>query len=218
MIYTLIIVCLTFATTHATKTMNKSCSINIDTIQNKVIINGSVLLNYHLKTISQILGKPTRIEQKKRKIRYEDHGYKSTKRTSIMIDVINYYYVWDHMGLIFYTKNRKRFDKSKVPKQFILFFKSTRQFNHTLRPAVLPKERGYCTMMINQIPINEKQSVIPHIINHRTEIFLAFKINFAPTSYITKIDSIYSRGSWPYIQIFLSDARTHYPSYIIVRY
>lgn len=190
-------------------------NIKISTSDSTIKINGSILKTYNLSAIEKIIGKPNRIKTKTFKSYYEEFGTKGMPPTSTPIEVTDYYYIYDSLGIMFYTQNGKFV--SKEPQNLSIHFKNKRTFTNTAPLPFNPINTFSGVLIINGEIVNETKKIIPLEIDYRTEEFKLYKISFGPTSIATIIDGLYSIKSEPYMLIFLDSEKYQRISYIVIK-
>jgi hypothetical protein len=198
-----------------TNTSPVKLEIQINTIDSSIRINKQILANYNITSIQKIFGKPSRIEEDKFDSYIEEFPLKEGEsRTIISIKVVNYYYIYDQLGIMFYTQNGEV--AIKEPTRLNVHFKNKRMFTNTKGFPFIPKNNFTGVFCINGDTISTDKNLIPKNVNYRTSEFDLFHTQFTPTSYTTIIDGIYSYKSKPYLQLYLDNEKSQRISYIVV--
>lgn len=193
---------------------NQATRIEIDTANSSLRINEVILKDYNRKTFQKILGKPSRIKTDSFRSYMEEFGFDGMPPSSYPIQVRNTYYIYDEIGIMFYTESGKT--KMEEPNRFSVHFPNKRIFTHTKDLPFKPKKFFSGTFTINESELNPKEKLIPDSIDYKTNEFTLLGTSFGPTSYTTIIDSLYSVNSEPYMRIYLDDANTQRVSVIVL--
>lgn len=193
---------------------NQITKIEIDTKNPSIRINGIILKDYKRETFQTILGKPSRIKMDSYQSHIEEFGFEGIPPSSYPIQVTNTYYIYDEIGVMFYTESGKA--RMEEPNRFSIHFPNKRIFTHTKDLPFKPKKNFTGIFQINENGLNPKDKLIPDSIDYKTNEFILFGANFGPTSYTTIIDSLYSVKSKAYLRIYLDDAKTQRVSVIVL--
>lgn len=194
-----------------------SCTVELDGAAGLLRINGTALADYRLEALRAVLGEPDRVEQEHRRQRYERWGVgPDAPPHSTMIDVTDWHYVYDELGLVFRTRNGKR-SRDEQPTELLLFFTHERRFTSTKAPAAVPRRRGGCALVIDGQHVDPSLDLIPTGVDYRTDDFDLFGRDFGSTSVAAQIDSVYAYDDRPAIRIYLDAAKTRRPSYAEIR-
>lgn len=190
----------------------KGVEILVDTGNNNIKINNKDINDFDLNKIESIIGEPDRIGIDTMLARYEEHGYGKYPSTSTMIEVINYYYVYDELGIMFYTNNGK--EAIKKPKKLSIHFGNKRLFTNTRFLTFSPNDTFSGMLKINNEILDNNKKLIPDGVDYNTKEFQLFDIPFGPTSIGTKIDRLYSIDVNPYILLYLDTEESQRISYV----
>ena len=193
---------------------NLKTKIEIDTKHPSIRINGIFLKDYNRKTFQKILGKASRIKVDSFRSYVEEFGFDGIPPSSYPIKVLNTYYIYDEIGIMFYTESGKA--RKEEPNRFSIHFPNKRSFTHTKDLPFKPKKSFTGIFQINENALNPQDKLIPDSVDYRTNEFTLFETSFGPTSYTTIIDSLYSIKSEPYMRIYLDDAKTQRVSIIVL--
>jgi hypothetical protein len=188
--------------------------ILINTSDSTIKLNGNILKNYELSNIEKIIGKPDRIKPHTFKSYYEMFGFEDTPPTSIPITVTDYYYIYDKLGIMFYTNNGRY--GSKEPVCFSIHFKNKRTFDNTKALPYMPSTSFSGILKINGYAVNPDEKIIPQGVNYNTKEFKVYDVFFGPCSIASIIDRLYSMKSLPYIMIYLDNEKNQRISYIVI--
>ena len=193
---------------------NLKTKIEIDTTKNSMRLNGIILKDYNRKTFQKILGKPSRIKVDSFRSHMEEFGFDGLPPSSYPIQIRNTYYIYDEIGIMFYTDSGKT--RMEEPNRFSIHFPNKRFFTHTKDLPFKPKKNFTGIFQINEKELNPKDKLIPDSVDYKTNEFTLFETSFGPTSYTTIIDSLYSVKSKAYLRIYLDDAKTQRVSFIVL--
>ncbi|EAY30220.1 hypothetical protein M23134_08042 [Microscilla marina ATCC 23134] len=192
----------------------KRMTITLNTHTHSIYINGQTILQpFDLKQINQILGKPSRTETHTRKVRFERRGYRSIPPTSEMVDMTEYYYIYDQWGLMFVKSNS--LVKAK-PLKLIVFFHNPRIFTNTRAFKYHPQVAFTGTFTLNTQVLSPSQKAVPEGVNEQSQGFTQWGILWGATSIGTVIDRLYSAKASPHLMIYLDAGKTQRISYIKV--
>ncbi len=193
---------------------NRITKIEIDTANTFIRINGIILKDYNRNTIQKILGKPNRIKIDSFRSYVEEFGFDGIPPSSYPIKILNTYYIYDEIGIMFYTESGKA--RKEEPNRFSIHFPNKRSFTHTKDLPFKPKKNFTGIIQINGKELNPEDKLIPDSVDYKTNEFTLFETSFGPTSYTTIIDSLYSVKSKGYMRIYLDDAKTQRVSIIVL--
>ena len=193
---------------------NRITKIEIDTANTFIRINGIILKDYNRNTIQKILGKPNRIKIDSFRSYVEEFGFDGIPPSSYPIKILNTYYIYDEIGIMFYTESGKA--RKEEPNRFSIHFPNKRSFTHTKEEPCKPKKNFTGIIQINGKELNPEDKLIPDSVDYKTNEFTLFETSFGPTSYTTIIDSLYSVKSKGYMRIYLDDAKTQRVSIIVL--
>ena len=193
---------------------NQITKIEINTADDSLRINGIILQDYNRNTVQKILGKPSRIKVDSFRSYVEEFGFDGIPPSSYPIQVSNTYYIYDEIGIMFYTESGKT--RKEEPNRFSIHFPNKRFFTHTKDLPFKPKRNFTGIFQINEKELNPRDKLIPDSVDYKTNEFTLFETSFGPTSYTTIIDSIYSVKSKAYMRIYLDDAKTQRVSFIVL--
>ncbi|WP_299452397.1 hypothetical protein [uncultured Microscilla sp.] len=192
----------------------KHLTVTLNTHTHSIYINGQTILQpFDLKQINRILGKPSRTQTHTRKIRFERRGYRSVPPTSEMIDMTEYYYIYDQWGLMFVKSNS--IIKAK-PLKLIVFFRNPRIFTNTRSFNYRPYTAFVGTLNLNGNTVLPNQKVVPAGVDDQSEGFTQWGVLWGATSIGTVIDRLYSAKASPHLMIYLDAGKTQRISYIKV--
>jgi hypothetical protein len=185
----------------------------INTVDTTIKINGKILNSLEINEIEKIIGKPNRIKKHTFHSNYEKFGLKGT-RTSIPIKVTNYYYIYDNLGIMFFTNNGKT-ENNRIEK-FSIHYKNKRTFSNTELLPYTPIAFFNGVLKINGKPVESSKKIIDENVNYMTENIQLFNIKFGSTSITTIIDGLYTHTSEPYMFIFLNNEKEQRISYLVI--
>jgi hypothetical protein len=134
---------------------------------------------------------------------------------SYPIKVVNTYYIYDELGIMFYTESGKG-KGYEEPNRFSIHFPNKRIFTHTKDLPFKPKKNFIGIFKINENELNPSEKLIPESVDYKTDEFILFGASFGPTSFTTIIDSLYSVKFEPYMRIYLDDGKTQRISSIVL--
>lgn len=197
-----------------TKSQPTVANIQINTIDSTVKVNGTILKTYELNNLKKIIGKPDRVKIAVTKSYYEESGGGGLPPTSTLIKVTNYYYIYDKLGIMFFTDNGKY--AIKEPEKFSIHFRNKRTFTNTALLPFTPVNSFKGIMTINKDTMSTTKKIIPAGVDYNTKEFSLFNLLFGPTSITTIIDGLYSWHSEPYIFLFLDTPKDQRISYIVI--
>ncbi|MEO6304265.1 MAG: hypothetical protein ABIP51_13955 [Bacteroidia bacterium] len=189
-------------------------SIEISTTDTSIKFNGEKLISYQIYYIEKMLGKADRIKTHTFKSYYEEFGDEDTKPTSTPITVTDYYYIYDQLGLMFYTNNG--WGGTKDPKKFSVHFKNKRFFTNTAALPFTPLNTFTGILKINKDTVSADKKMITQSVTYKTNEINLFKIGFGLTSIATVIDGLYSNSVSPYLLMYLDSEKEQRLSYIVV--
>jgi hypothetical protein len=190
--------------------------IHLDTEKDLIEINGvSLEYRYDMYTIEMLIGKPDRIIIDSNTVYIEELGYDGSQPLSYPEKVQDQYYIYDELGLMFYTKN-KGFTEKHV-QTMMINFEMKRTFSNTAALKYQPKKTFSGELKLNQNLITNTTDFIPERVNYRTEEFALLGTSFGPTSIGGETDRLYSIGSKPYLLIYLNNAKDQKLSYIEIK-
>jgi hypothetical protein len=171
-----------------------------------------------LGLMKKVLGKPERSIKWKHKVemrRWEANADGSKGPCHFYeIDVTDYFYLFDKAGVVLFTNNIH--SDSPEPTEMIINLGKKRTFKNIEEPEHLSKNTFKGIFLINGDTLHVDRSPIPVNVNYNNDKFPLFKVQCSPTSYMTKIDRIYSYDPKSYFMLFLSDEKEQLPSYIKV--
>ena len=193
---------------------NQITKIEINTADDSLRLNGIILQDYNRKSFQKILGKPSRIKVDSFRSYVEEFGFDGIPPSSYPIQVSNTYYIYDEIGVMFYTDIGKT--RMEEPNRFSIHFPNKRFFTHTKNLPFKPKKNFTGIFQINEKELNPKDKLIPDSVDYKTNEFTLFETSFGSTSYTTIIDSLYSVKSKAYMRIYLDDAKTQRVSFIVL--
>ena len=189
-------------------------NIQINTTDSTIKINGTILKTYELNNLKKIIGKPDRVKIAVTKSYYEESGGGGLPPTSTPIKVTNYYYIYDKLGIMFFTNNGMY--ATKGPEKFSIHFSNKRAFTNTAALPFSPANSFKGVMIINEDTVSASKKIIPSGVDYNTKEFPLFKLLFGPTSIATIIDRLYSLTASPYIFLFLDSPKNQRTSYIVI--
>ena len=196
----------------------KKCVIAVASPGNQLSIDGVALPDYERATLEKVLGKPDRVKRVTSRQRYERWPVdRSQPPTSTMRTITDLHYVYDTYGLVFPTRRTSAYDRRETADRMFVFFANARQFTHTAPPATVPKRRGGCRLAINGITVDPATDARPAGLSYRTDKLDLFATKFAPTSYTTDVDGLYSLEGLRYIRLYLDAPTTGRPAYAEIR-
>lgn len=189
-------------------------TIDIDFQHEQVLINGKVLRSHDLSNIKEILGQPSRIKEHHFTSYYKEMGYDGMPPTSTPMPSTNYYYIYDELGLVFYSQNGG-FKQNENPRRWAIFLNNERTFSNTAPLPFTPKKTFTGELKINGNAVLSTDDVVPNDVNYRTHAFELWGLSFGTTSITTVIDGLYLVNSAsPYLRIFLDSPEKQRISYI----
>ncbi len=189
--------------------------VKINTKSHSIQIGKDVIYELDWKELKKILGKPNRVLADTSRERYEEHGFGDTPSTSTMIQVINYYYIYDDLGLMFYTRNGK--SNRKAPEFMSVHFDNERIFSNTKDLPYAPKNAFTSQLIINDQVFKSHQKQLPNGVDYNTEEFDMYKTSFGPTSIGGTIDRLYSIDANPYMMFYLDSKKSQKISRLEIR-
>ncbi len=189
-------------------------SVGLNTADTTITINDSVFKAYEIERIEKMLGKPDRIRTDSFRSSYERFGTAHSKPYSTPITVVNYYYIYDRIGIMLFTANG--IHRSKTPDRLCICFNNKRSFTNTKPQPFSPNKAFSGLLKINGQTLAPDKKLIPDTVNYRTAKFTLFGTEFGPSSYTGDIDGLYSLNSELYMLIFLDNEKDQRISYMIV--
>jgi len=193
---------------------NSVLEIWISTSDSTVKLNGFIINDYKVGTIEKIIGKADRIKIHTYKTWLERYGIGDTPPYSYSINVTDYYYIYDKLGIMFYTRNG--LSSTEIPVCMSIHFKNKRVF--TNRKA-LPYSPASCykgTLKINGNIVSPDMKIIPDSVHYNTPEFKLYDMYFGPCSIATVIDRLYSVKCLPNMMIYLDNEKNQRISYIVL--
>ncbi|MDH5682195.1 MAG: hypothetical protein OEZ36_11445 [Spirochaetota bacterium] len=113
--------------------------IDINSKTGDILINGRRLSDFKPSMIEKVLSKPDRSESHKsvghmKKWKIKELNKKNLPPTIRSYDRIDYYYLYDKLGIMFFTENLKEFTGyNKTPKYFSIYFLANDKHPHKPR-------------------------------------------------------------------------------------
>jgi len=199
---------------NSSNTDDNNLLIQINTNDSLIKINDIKIENFDIENIETIIGSPNRIICDTFNSYYEEFGYDEMPPTSTPYKSQNYYYIYDSLGIIFYTNNDMY--ESKQPTILSIHFGNKRQFSNTAQLNFTPENSFTGNIEINENLVSDNEKLIPADVNYRTEKFKLYDLYFGPTSITMNIDRLYSIDSSPYIMIYLNKNEEQKISYITI--
>ena len=189
--------------------------VAVDTRSGRITVDGKPLPDFKLATLKRVLGAPSRVKTTVDRERFERFpGPLGGSPHSTMVEVKNHHYVYDRLGLLFFTRNG-RYDNNRDPWAMVVVLRKNVAFTHARRPRFLPK--GTCKgLAVNGTLLDRNRTLVPKGVTYRTEKLRLFDTDFAPTSYATAVDSVYAHGGERAIRIFLDSSRDGRPAYVVI--
>jgi hypothetical protein len=192
-----------------------SIEIQINTEKGIIKANNVNLIINNVDSIQNVLGKPDRIEIHKFNSYIEEFpANEGGQPYTYQIVVTNYYYIYDQLGIMFYTQNSEL--ENKEPVRCSIHFKNKRTFTNTDSLPFKPKNIFNGILKINGDVVNPGKKIISEDINYLTSDFSLFKTSFSTTSIATVIDGIYAFKSAPYLQFYLDNEKDQRISYLVI--
>jgi hypothetical protein len=188
--------------------------IRINMLDTSIRLNDDFLISYKLKDIEAVLGKPDRIKTHIFNSYYEEFGTDNMPKTSTPIVVKDYYYIYDQLGIMFYTSNGLSI--TEEPERFSIHFKNKRMFTNTRATPFSPENAFKGILKINGVNVSADKKILPEDANYQKQEIKLFNIDFGPTSISTVIDGLYSISEEPYIFMYLDNEKEQRISYIVV--
>ncbi|PJZ68843.1 hypothetical protein CH373_15625 [Leptospira perolatii] len=186
--------------------------IKIDTKEKSVHLNGVKIMDLNIQSITQILGKFDRTKTHQYDSYIEEFPLEDGDSPSIYpIKITDYYYIYDRLGIMLYTSNGE--EKNKKPSCMAIFFGNKRLFTHQKEPHYKPRNPFTGELVINGNHVSAEAKILPTDVDYRSRKFERFGLLFSPTSIAMMIDSLYSEGSEPYMQLFLDNQSQQRLSY-----
>ena len=189
--------------------------IIINTLDSSLQVNGSFLNNYNMNDLEKIIGKPTRVKTHSFKSYYEEFGAEKMARTVVPITVTDYYYIYDKLGIMFYTNNGM--STTKQPQKFSIHFKNKRTFTNTAALPYSPANFFNGVLKINGDTLLADKKLISKETDYKTEDIQLFKTSFGSTSIATVIDGLYTKNTLPYVLLYLDTEKDQRISYVVVK-
>jgi hypothetical protein len=210
---TLTMITLFWQTSIAEKLTLNSIEIQINTKNGIIKANNVNLIINNIDSIQKVLGKPDRIEVHKFNSYIEEFpADEGGQPYTFPIIVTNYYYIYDQLGIMFYTQNSEL--ENKEPIRCSIHFKNKRTFtNRDLLPFE-PKNKFSGILKINEVIVNTDKKIVPENTNYRMSDFEIFKTSFSATSIATVIDGIYAYKSKPYLHFYIDNEINQRASYL----
>ncbi len=188
--------------------------IAINTLDSSLQINGSYLQSYKISDLEKIIGKPDRVKTHTFKSYYEEFGAEKMARTVVPITVTDYYYIYDKLGIMFYTHNGM--SVSKNPDKFSIHFKNKRTFTNIAALPYVPVSTFKGLLKINADTLSATKKLIPGGVNYQTETIDLFHTTFGATSVAMVIDGLYSKSTQPSVLLYLDSEKEQRISYVVV--
>ena len=196
----------------------RRCTIDVVHGKRGVLrINGVAFPSFELAKLRRALGPPDRTITAKSKVRFERRGYRGGRSVSTMVPVTNIHYVYDSLGLVFSTRNTRRWSRSRRPARLYVVLRKKISFAHRDKPAVSPKGVFRGALRINGRRLGRGRLALPKGVSYRTRSFALFGATFAPTSRGTLIGSIYAYERRPLLRLLFDDAARRRVAYVRLR-
>ena len=189
--------------------------IQVNTIDNSIQVKNQKLENFKLENIEKILGKPSRVKCDTFKSYYEEFGYDDTPPTSTPYTSHNYYYIYDSLGIMFYTNNDMY--ETKNPGTLCIHYSNKREFTNTALIPFIPLNSFNGTLEINNNNVLDDKKIVPEGVDYLTENFKIYDMLFGPTSITMNIDRLYSIDSNPYIMLYLNNPSDQKISFVTIQ-
>jgi hypothetical protein len=198
--------------------------ISINPFDSTVSVENNALDFTDLNDIEKHFGEPDRIKRNEFQSTLTEYpSDKNENPRSYPVKHINYYYIYDKLGLMFYSDNSYSFlyetgeEQYKKPVAMLVNFGNKRLFDHDKPLPFMPDQAFSGVIKINGVIINSSRKAFSENVSYKSDEFKMYDVLFYPTSYTTIIDGLYSKNSWPYIIIKLDCPQLQRPSHIIIR-
>jgi hypothetical protein len=196
-------------------------TVDFNTKDSIFTIDGNL---YNIKSLMKTLGEPSRIKRNEFESVMTEYPLNADdKPQSYTVKYINYYFIYDKLGLMFYTDNsylmlsQKDEDSLKKPVAMLVNFGNRRSFNHDKPMPFMPEKSFTGIFNINGSRVDALSKVIPDQVNYNTKEFLLYNALFSSTSFSGVIDGVYSRTCFPSLFIKLDSPKDQRTSFIILR-
>jgi hypothetical protein len=193
------------------------CDVQIDTRKGTIRILGQSLADFKRGTLLRVLGKPSRVERRAQRRRFERFpGRRGGRPVSNITTVRNSYYLYDRCGFVFSTDHTSHFDKRVDPKVLYVVFHHKTSFAHRKRPRVMPKGLFRARLTINGERLHPNKPLFTKKIPTKGTLTL-FGRPFSKTSFGADVDSLYDFKGKPTLWLFLDGAEKRRPAYLLLR-
>ncbi|MFH0894381.1 MAG: hypothetical protein V2A54_08085 [Bacteroidota bacterium] len=191
----------------------ESIAISINSSTSEILFNSKPVHCMCIDSLTMLLGKPSRVEKYTRQERYERWSYKDGEPpTSSMKEMTDYYYLYDNLGIMFYTN--LGWGKEQKPCSMAIFFGNKRNFDNRKQHPFTPKKAFPGTLTFNDNLLEPTKKLVPESVDYNTKETQIFNTSFGPTSIGGVIDGFYSTSSRVYMLIYLDQPETQRPAYI----
>lgn len=198
--------------------------ISINTSDSSISVDNEIIDIANLESIKSIFGEPDRVKRNEFQSELTEYPLnKDDHPRSYTVKYINYYYIYDKLGLMFYSDNSYCFLNEKAeepymkPAVMLIKFSDKIVFDNRKPLPFMPEKSFSGAVKMNGYDFKTGVKAFPENINYTTEEFILNGVLFYPTSYTTIIDGLYSKKSSPYLIIQLDSPQNQRPAYLLAR-
>ena len=158
-------------------------TIHINTKSGHILINGEKLTVFKPSVIEKVIAKPDRTESHKsrgyiKKWRIKEFNKKKLPPVIHYYPRTNYYYLYDKLGMMFFTNNLKEFPgNNKTAKFFSIYFLN--KVKHPHKPRLFkPKTTFTGDLYINGVRLRPDKTRFPKGLDHWDKTLQLYNTTF----------------------------------------
>ncbi len=191
--------------------------ISIDTAKGELRLDGATLSSLSLEAIKGVLGKPGQVKTTQEKVRYEKRTLSGKGDQTVNQEMKNHFYLYDQLGLVFFTRNARPQDQSEDPVSLVVSLAKASEIQHGELPAHMPAHPFGGKVTIYGVELKRAAPVIPDKVTEQTERVPLFNTLFSPASAGAGVESVYSISQNPGVQIFFDSVKGRRPAFLEIK-